>query len=873
MLRKHRISTYLLLFLLGCFFLLSVAAPKAWRDVAREKTAEELLADVDATIPKHVAVSVPSAPKLELTAKPAGDWTVTDASSKLAARPIAPSTDSPPSDYQPWESAPLSLELVLNSKELPLLALIPAPSKPPLELPVDVPLELPADLPDLSRPHNEVSESAKHRQQQTEEPTAKPAEAPAEEAAEIILQPDWPMPLALFAQLDKLSENAATEPWAVETRRLVEALGRVLSLQGRALSLQSGRSEDEVSSTFTRLRTLNDQTDGASEQMEDDCLAEQLRRTSYSLRRRLDLWQLIAGIDTKHTAGNETYLHADRLATVLTKVESLIGNSAQSGAWREFLLIDALRSLADKNNPAGEDDGEADWTSRTLRRMLVGEVLARVARHELSEPQQQFLVRDPFVQLGSELRRITDDTFDRRELLRRLEEYEAHNLPGEGRWLADESLRLAVSPSAGKKALGRQLTRHYCNPNLRIALSEDLLNRLMPPQPAELSHVREWVLGNPVRGRSLTETDVAIRLIPDPHRLLLALEISGDVTSLTKSSSGPATFRSQSTSRYVARKPMEITISGIVLWPAEVSEVSNATRLRSLQTDFDGIPLIGYIVQNMARSSHDSKRREVEREINCKVAARARRRIDSEADARLKETSQRLKNRVLQPLENLSIVPQMIAAETNDRRMVMQLRLASDKQLAAHTQRPWAPLDSLLSVQIHQTAVNNVLAGLNLDDDTLTLKELKCRVAAKFNAVALLDDKTKHDDVEITFAPRDALRIDCRDGRIAVTLSIARLEKSPRVWKNFQVRAYYRVEVDGLSAKLVRDGSIRMVGRRISTGAQLAIRSIFARVFSKNASRQLLPERIRGNPNMADQVVTQFDIDDGWVAVAMGPRR
>ncbi len=862
MLRKHQISTGLLLCLLGFLFLLSVAAPRAWRDVARQKTADELLAQVDATTSDDVAASMPSAPKLELSSQPAGDWTIAEASSKLAVRPIAPSTDSPPSDSPPSQSVPLSLELVLDSKQLPQLTLIPEPSKPQLDLPFD----LPFDLPDLNRPHNEVSESTKQPEQQTQEPAAEPVVKPAVKPAEKILQPDWPIPLALFAQLDKLAENAATRRWAAETRRLVETLGLVLALQ-------SGRSKDEVSSTFTRLRALNDQADRAADQMKDDCLAEQLRRTSYSLRRRLDLWQLIAGIDAPHTAGDETAMDTGSLALVLTKVESLMGNSARAAAWREFLLIDALRSMADENKTAAQDDDKVDWTSKARRRMLAGEVLARVARSTLSQSQQKFLMRNPFMQLGSELRRINDDAFDSRELVRRLEAYEAQNLPGEGRWLADESLRLAVSENTQKKTLGEQLARHYYRPNLRVALSEDLLNRLMPRQAAETTRVHDTILGNRVRGQSLTETDVAIRLIPDPHRLYLALEISGDVASFTKTSSGPATFRTQSNSRYVARKPMEITTTGIVLWPAEVTEVHNASRLRSLRTDFDSIPLIGSIVQGMARASHDSKRQEVKREIKRKVAAKAKQRIDSEADARLNATSQRLKNRILQPLENLSIVPEMIAAETNDRRMVMQLRLATPQQLAAHTQRPWAPLDSLLSMQIHQTAVNNVLDGLNLDDDTLTLKELRDRIAAKFNAPALLDDETKHDDVEITFAPRDSVRIDCRHGRIAVTLSIARLEKSPRVWKNFQVRAFYRVELDGLSAKLLRDGTIRLVGRRISTGSQIAIRSIFARVFSRNASRQLVPERIRNNPNMADQVVTQFDIKDGWIAMAMGPRR
>ena len=842
---------------------MSVAAPRAWRNVARHETADELLAKVKVAHPNDAAKSVPRAPKLELSRKPAGDWKVAAASSKIAVQAIAPAGDSP-------RPVPLSLDLVLNSTPSPLLAMIPVSSKPPLDPPVEKSLDLPAELPDAGRPQNQVSEVEALPAQQTKKPSATGTEQPSPETKEKKLRPDWPMPLALYAQLDELAKNATTRQWAEEIRRLFDDLGP-------ALALESGRANDEVSSTFARLRALNDKADSATDRMEDDILAEQLRRASYSLRRRLDLWQLASGIDAPNQGDDTSYLDAGRLAMVLTKVESLVGDTDRGAAWRDFLLIDALRSLADEDkntiSDTADDNGREDWAAKARRRMLAGEVLTRVARCKLSENQQQFLTRDPFMQLGTELRRITDGAFDRRELVRRLEEYEAKNLPGEGRWLADESLRLAVSEDARKKALGRQLARHYCNPNLRIALTEDLLNRLMPRQTAELAHVRDTVLGTPVRGRSLTETEVAIRLIPDPHRLLLALEISGDVASLTNSSSGPATFRTESTSRYVARKPMEITTAGIALWPAEVTEVSNAMRLRSLQTNYDGIPLIGAIVQNMALSSHDSKREEVKREIKRKVATKAKQRIDAEADERLNQTSQRLKDRVLQPLENLAIVPEMIAAETDEKRLVMQLRLASDQQIAAHTQRPWAPLDSLMSLQIHQTAMNNVLGGLGLDGDTLTLKELRDRIAAKFNAPSLLDDENKHDDVKITFASRDSVRIDCSDGRIAVTLSIARLESEQQVWKHFQVRAYYRVEVDGLSATLVRDGSIRMVGRRVSTGSQLAIRSIFARVFSKNAGRQLVPERILNNSNMADQVITQFEIEDGWVALAMGPRR
>ena len=270
---------------------------------------------------------------------------------------------------------------------------------------------------------------------------------------------------------------------------------------------------------------------------------------------------------------------------------------------------------------------------------------------------------------------------------------------------------------------------------------------------------------------------------------------------------------------------------------------------------------------------HASRRSEVKREIEHKVAVRAKQRIDSEADSRLDRTAQRLRAEMLQPLENLALKPEMLSAETTDERMVMQLRLATERQLSAHTHRPWAPSDSLFSLQIHQTAINNILNRLKLDGVTITLGELRSRVTEQLNLHLSLADDAQYDDVEITFAKRDAVHVDCRDGRIAITLSIEKLKSSRQVWRDFQVLAYYRVQVEGLSAELVRDGSIRMIGRRVRASSQFALRSIFGKVFSHNAARQMIPERILNNENMSDQMVTQFKIEDGWVALAMGPKR
>ena len=63
----------------------------------------------------------------------------------------------------------------------------------------------------------------------------------------------------------------------------------------------------------------------------------------------------------------------------------------------------------------------------------------------------------------------------------------------------------------------------------------------------------------------------------------------------------------------------------------------------------------------------------------------------------------------LQPLHKLALNPVALDMQTTEERMVARYRLAGFHQLAAHTPRPQAPANSVLSVQIHESALNNLL--------------------------------------------------------------------------------------------------------------------------------------------------------------------
>ena len=660
----------------------------------------------------------------------------------------------------------------------------------------------------------------------------------------------WPE--SLFAQLDRLSWNCQTGEWARSTARQVRRLGRAMA-----------DGSDEAVSIVELLDELALRADGLADGLGDTLLASDIREAGRALGRRTNVWRWVV------SAGGPTATIAQRgpgdrarIERCLVRIDRLLGDAAESSAWREFLTLDRLKAaITDCGDTGPNEQGHA----------VSMKVLSRLAQPGLTDQQREFIAGGPIGELRSELRDWMGGPVNLGWLMEHVERYEVTGSAGDARRLTADLIRLQVSPVADHRKFGRRLQGSYRQANVRIAVTAELLNRMIPPRGEEYEWVRDQVLGMPVRGHQWTDTDVAIRMVPDSRQLRMALDIDGSVSSLTSSSSGPATFHNNSEASYTAQKEIELNTSGLRFHPAQVS-VDNSTYLRSVKTNLDGIPLIGSLVREIARSEHQKKRSQVKREVKEKVLQRAKQRIDEESEARMGKLGERLTDRVVQPLAAMSIDPTMVRARTDEERMTMELRLAGDVQLGAHTARPWAPSDSLASCQIHESALSNVVAGLKLDGKTYTLAELRRHLADSFKRPELAAIETEYDDVSITFAASEAAQIRFEDGRITIRLSVAKLRQSRRAWSNFQVLVHYRPEMNEHSPELVRDGVIQLVGR-LNIRSQIVLRGIFSKTFSKQQSWQVLPEGLARDPSMDGLCVTQLTLTNGWLGVALGPDR
>ena len=433
-------------------------------------------------------------------------------------------------------------------------------------------------------------------------------------------------------------------------------------------------------------------------------------------------------------------------------------------------------------------------------RQTAQRALARLTQVPLTAEQQQFVAGGPVAALRDELRHWAAEPIGAAVLLRNIERYEATGLPSDSRRLAMDCQYLLDSPLEARRQLAARIDDYYRNANFRLAVKDEFLNDLMPERNVEYAQINDEVQGHPTSGHSLMATEAVVRMVPDPKRVRMALEVTGDIASNTTTDAGAARFLNASRSWYVARKPLEVDMKGISLWPAEV-QVHNDTELRGVDTKLGNVPILGFVLAQIAKGQYEQNKPAATAEVEQKIISQASQRVDAEAREQLAGMVAKLNQRVFDPLNNLSLDPQLIDAQTTEQRFTMRLRVGGEDQIGSHTPRPNAPEDSLASVQLHESVLNNGLRRLQFEGRTFTLPQLAEHVGKSLNCTPWLTNPD-NEDVKITFARQDPVVVRCQDGQVVLTFSMLRLSKSPHRWNNFQVRAFYRPEVKGRSARL-----------------------------------------------------------------------
>lgn len=657
-----------------------------------------------------------------------------------------------------------------------------------------------------------------------------PATAPEEEIAAELKPIYFPEPITLLAQLEILATYSQSAAWACEAEHEI-----------RQLCSGGIHNSRELAETFARLERLKREARRMANESQIEPLQTDLRKAHYGLSRRVERWQLAADLHCR-----------------------------QTNLWAKQSIQRKLAKLVESGRLAmGPELSEAI----TSREKLSAPQRRQVAQAILSDARFASRAKDLGTSLSGalddDLRLLSTDAIDISQLFGDMEAYELDDSPRVASQIVAGQRQLLESIDERHEALAREISEHYRNANFRLAVSGELLNRWLPPQAPVAEPVRDRIAGSPVRGQSQTKTELFVRLIPDPFLWRVGLEASGEVASRTVSGTDSVSLQSQGDATFLARKLLLVRADGVQPWPA-VAEADVSQRLLGITSSYDNVPLMGNYVRSQAKEEYHRRRQRARQEVEAKVALRARSTLDERAEAWISDIEREYRARILQRSENLDVSITPVELRTTDERLIARLRLAGEDHLAAYTPRPVAPADSLLSIQIHETALNNGLSGLQLDNRQLTGAELSQLLTEKFDrAVPELPEAARR--TEMHFAD-DAVQVDFADGKVHLIFAMRELVHDRNSIRNFKVHAYYRPEVEGISAKLVRDGSLQMEGRMRHT-ERARLHAVFGKLLDEDRPFELV--RIPGNDDSAHRLeglmVTQLVIDDGWLGLSIGP--
>jgi hypothetical protein len=381
--------------------------------------------------------------------------------------------------------------------------------------------------------------------------------------------------------------------------------------------------------------------------------------------------------------------------------------------------------------------------------------------------------------------------------------------------------------------------------------------------------VRDRIVGTPVYGVSQTVADSQVNLEPDTARWNLGLQSNGTVSSDTLANGGSAVLHTLGTTQFTAEKSILVDKQGVQMGASRV-DASNESQLVGVRTQYDWMPVVGEFARQQAIEQYQEKRPRARAETEFKVASRVEEQLDERASEAVEQMKQQLHDRVTQPLDeaNLHLTP--IELSTTSERVVARLRLAGDDQLAAHTPRPRAPADSLASLQIHESALTNAAAGLGLDGKAYSAPELQKALREKIARLRQQEAMEVKEDTEFKFADKDAVRIRIADNHLEVVLDMAEVTFEKETARNFRVHAYYKPEINGLEATLVRDGALGIEGK-LRTSDRSRMHGIFNKVLAEDRPIPIVRLTDPKDPRLGGLMITQLVMEDGWLGVAVGP--
>lgn len=564
-----------------------------------------------------------------------------------------------------------------------------------------------------------------------------------------------------------------------------------------------------------------------------------------------------------------TQADLDKARTELQEAINFLNSRLQTAGpeaedWRKYLMWEELQKELAK--PAGPDLGALD---KIYARFAAGyEGLELVWFEAVSDALRQYLNTARAIDdkdLPEQYRKLLD------ELAKHLEAYLKEPSPEEASAIATGVEWLQSAGQA--KGLIEAIRANFVRPNMYAQASCGLVAAAVARAVDEIQPVEDCILEVAIRGTGHARGQATAQLIPNPERAQINIVFNGTVNSNTIGfAERNVRVFSTGITQILTRKP-------VFLEPERIWAMASAGDAQT-QTNIDDIEAQRRIVERIAWRRARQQQPLADAIAAQHAAQRANAQADAQGDPQVARADQRYQTQVRQPLYERNIYPQMLRYFTTAEAVHAVGLEGGPADLGASTVPPPVaqPLD--LTVQLHESMVNNMIEGL-FGGAVMTEERFQKNLTELFGT---LPERFKSDDDgeswTITFARRQPISVHFKGANeFSITVRGRSYARDDERYPGMNVTANYRIEQTPEGAKAIRQGAIEIYppgfqpgGEKKLSVRQQVLRDLLERRFDKMFDKEFRPQDIQlrgqqeqGGQDIGSLTLVGWEVNERWM--------
>lgn len=413
----------------------------------------------------------------------------------------------------------------------------------------------------------------------------------------------------------------------------------------------------------------------------------------------------------------------------------------------------------------------------------------------------------------------------------------------------------------------------YSQPNLRLVVNENLVDRLVSRAVAEPQPVDECILGTRILGQAFMDGHVSANLLPMSNGIGLQLNLSACMSSHSRGYNRGVVLNTTSSSPVLASKQVFLTTHGVSSAPAQVAT--------NLQSTIHSIEHRLRIVRRIAQRKAAQQKPQADAIAEQRLQSRISTQFSQQVDQQVAQAGQQLSQlqRLPRPeIRRIGLDRPQIMLCSSDSAIEGSAVQAASYQMAAPQTCPLAqPTNASMVGQVHQSAINNALETV-LGGRVLRSKDLggyARQIAGKVPEE--LKEEIEGEEWSITFNPHRPIRIEFQDDLASITLRIVRMTRGTETLNEaLSITTSYIPRFDANRLILSRQGEVTVTSDRETRGVKAtALRSFLKSKFDKTFRETIETEplnlaRFPQLQNLRlDLQQVAFKMDHGWLQVAV----